>query len=84
MAGYLFSNQDPNALAAPNFQRPVALLGTVNGTNKVFTWPNDPGPSFVIQLGGGLQVVTQDYTYNKVTLAVTFNAAPVVRPIGYW
>jgi hypothetical protein len=84
MAGYLFTNQSPNALASPNFNNPTTLIGTVNGTNKVFTWPSDPGPSWVIILGGVFQIPGVNFTYNKASLQITFVEAPVVAPIGFW
>ena len=53
-----------------------SLVGTVNGTNKIFTTSKTPVPdSLKVYRGGARQRITEDYTFTGKT--ITFTTAPV-------
>lgn len=68
----------------PNWLVPQALVGTVDGTNTEFTLPATPSPNFIITVGGLLNAVGIDYTYDADTETVSFTLAPTVTPLAYW
>lgn len=64
-----------------NTSSPVTPTGAVNGINKVFTLPTNPGAVVLVYLAGVLQNpgVSNDYTISGTT--ITFNTAPVTGPV---